>query len=127
MADLRSVNGLPVLLNAAEFAVCKMRAASRGSAPTMVTTWSVVVFGSARAVLMRITTSGKQGKSIDPSETSAASFCRKARAAARSCRVVAALSAGIDCVPDRYVGGVSDLDTELHADLKGISHGHNKR
>src|ERR1700722_14321561 len=126
MADLKSVRGLPELLNAAEFAVCRMRAARRGSAPTMVTTCSDVVFGSARAVLMRITTSGKQGRSIEPSETSPASFCRKERAAALSCRVVAAPPAGTDCVPDRYVGGVSDLDTEVHADLEGIPHRQNQ-
>ena len=38
MADLRSVSGLPEALNAAELATCRMRAARRGSAPTMVTT-----------------------------------------------------------------------------------------
>ena len=100
MAERKSVSGLPEALNAAEFAVCNMRAAKRGSAPTMVTTCSDVVFGSANAVLMRMTTSGKQGKSIEPSETSDAKFCRNASAAALSSGVDAAPPAGTDCVPD---------------------------
>ena len=91
MAERKSVKGLPEVLNAAELAVCNMRAARRGSAPTMVTTCSEVVLGSANAVLMRMTTSGKQGKSIEPSETSVAKFCRNASAAARS--------SGVDTVP----------------------------
>jgi len=55
-----------------------------------------VVFGSAKAVLMRMTTSGKQGKSIEPSETSAANFCRNASAAARSSGVDTEPPAGTD-------------------------------
>src|ERR1700730_17463344 len=112
MAECKSVKGLPDVLNAAEFAVCNIRAVRRGSAPTMVTTCSDVVFGSANAVLMRMTTSGKQGKSIEPSETSVAKFCRKASAAARSCGVVAATLPG---VPDRYVGGVPGSDMQVPA------------
>src|SRR3982074_94733 len=115
MAERKSVMGLPDALNAAEFAVCNMRAARRGSAPTMVTICSDVVFGSANAVLMRMTTSGKQGKSIEPSETSFAKFCRKVSAAARSWGVVAATLARTDGVPDRYVGGVPGSDMGVHA------------
>src|ERR1700722_1542811 len=74
---------------------------------------------------MRMTTSGKQGKSIEPSETSVASFCRNASAAARSCSVDAALSAGTDCLPDRYVGGATGSDTGYR--LEGISDGHHQR
>src|ERR1700730_9638135 len=115
MAERKSVKGLPELLNAAEFAVCNMRAARRGSAPTMVTTCSDVVLGSANAVLMRMTTLGKQGRSIEPSETSVANFCRKASATACSCGVDAAQLAGTDCVPDRYVGGAPGSDIGVHA------------
>src|SRR3979490_1436728 len=127
MADRKSVKGLPDVLNAAEFAVCKMRAARRGSAPTMVTTRSAVVFGSANAVVMGMTTSGKHGRSIDPSETSDANFCRNSKAAARSCGVDAAPLAGTDCVPDRYVGGAPGSDIRVHAMLEGITDGDDQR
>src|ERR1700743_1002829 len=79
-ADRKAVSGLPELLNAAEFAVCRTRAARRGSAPTMVTTLSEVALGSAKAWLMRMTTSGKQGRSTVPLETSVARGCRNAKA-----------------------------------------------
>src|ERR1700730_2210164 len=115
MAERKSVKGLPEVLNAAEFAVCNRRAVRRGSAPTMVTTCSDVVLGSARAVLIRMTTSGKHGKSIEPSETSVANVCKKASAAARSCGVDPAPLAGTDCVPDRYVGGAPGSDMGAHA------------
>src|SRR5258708_39531644 len=104
MADLKSVKGLPELLNAAELAVCRMRAARGGSAPTMVTTLSEVAFGSANAWLIRMTTSGKQGRSMGPLDASVASFWRNTRALARSSSVAAASLAGTDSAPDRYGG-----------------------
>src|SRR5258708_11590281 len=107
MADLRSIKGFPELLNAAELAVCRMRAARRGSAPTMVTTLSEVAFGSANAWLIRMTTSGKQGRSMVPLDTSVASFWRNTSALARSSSVAAASLAGTDSAPDRYVGAVT--------------------
>ena len=81
-ADRKSVTGLPEVLNAAELAVCRSRAASRGSVPTMATTCSDVVAGSMRASLMRTTTLEKQGSSTLPSLTSLASCCRNERASA---------------------------------------------
>src|SRR6267378_3131003 len=75
---------------------------------------------------MRMTTSGKQGKSIEPAETSDANFCRNASAAARSSGVDAAPLAGTDCVPDRYVGGAPGSAIRMHATLERITHGHDQ-
>src|ERR1700679_2667629 len=104
MADRKSLSGFPELLKAAELAVCSTRAVSRGSAPTTVTTRSEVVLGSANAWLIRMTTSGKQGRSMVPSDTSVAKRCRNARAIARSSGVAAGSPAGTDWPSERYVG-----------------------
>src|SRR5580658_604358 len=68
--------GLPVWLNAMELAVCRIRAASRGSAPISVTVRSGVFLGSASSARIRNTMSGKHGKSTFPVDSSRARLVR---------------------------------------------------
>src|SRR5215510_8196590 len=80
MAVRRSVIALPPRLKAAEFAILSSRAASAGSEPITRTTWSVVVFSSASTLRTRIATSGNDGSSTLPFESSAARPCTNTKA-----------------------------------------------
>ena len=90
IAARRSVRGFPAGLNAAEFAACSSRAASRGSVPTILTISVRLTSGSASALRIRITTSGKQGRFTVPFDTSVARLARNASATACSSVLVAA-------------------------------------
>src|ERR1700722_9760030 len=109
-AALKSVSGLPEGLNVAEFAACSRRAAKRGSAPTIFTVWVSLASGSANALRMRITTSGKQGRLTVPPETSAARLPRNCNAAARSSGVEETAFPGTDGGPERPGDVVAAFD-----------------
>src|SRR3984885_7695912 len=90
IAARRSVRCLAAGLNAAELATCSNRAASRGSVPTILTISVRPTSGSASALRIRITTSGKHGRLTVPFDSSVARFPRNASAEARSSVLVAA-------------------------------------
>src|ERR1700723_2155715 len=93
IAVRKSIKCFPAGLNAAEFATCSSRAASRGSVPTIFTISDSRTLGSARALRMRMTTSGKEGRLTVPFDTSAARPPRNASAEERSCSLATAFFA----------------------------------
>src|SRR5471030_1047122 len=82
----------------------------------MVTVCSGVVLGSANALRIRITISGKQGRSTVPDDTSAARWPRNWSAAPRASSGAAVPSGATDRLPDLYVGaaGTFDINALLH-------------
>ena len=81
MAERRSPIGLPEVFKDAEFAMRMSRAASAGSEPITRATFSRLALGSDKTRRTRMTTSGNEGRSILPVESSAANALTNANVA----------------------------------------------
>jgi len=69
IAARKSIKCFPAGLNAAEFATCSSRAASRGSVPTIFTISVKPHVGFRQRLRMRINDIGKEGRLTVPFET----------------------------------------------------------